>query len=138
MNNSKWYSRKKIKPMGYYDKGKKQYYNADSNKWVSRISIKDIKGEYKRLEFYEYDDRAIKSDFGYANIDRVGKLLDILFKRGRAREGKGLDFWIYIEAKELNQLLGEHYREDILNHLIENDIIESKLLGKSQYDRHTR
>jgi hypothetical protein len=134
MNNSKWYSRKKIKPMGYYDKGKKQYYNADSNKWVSRISIKDIKGEYKRLEFYEYDDRAIKSDFGYANIDRVGKLLDILFKRGRAREGKGLDFWIYIEAKELNQLLGEHYREGILNHLIENDIIESKLLGKSQYD----
>ena len=120
--------------MGYYDTVKKKYYNSDSNRWVSRCSVKDIEGEYKRLEFYPYDDREIKKDYGYENIDRVGKLLDILFKRGRNRKGKGLDYWIYIEVRELNQLLGEHYREKILEKLIERGIIESKVLGRSKYN----
>ena len=53
MNNQKWCRRNKPKQMGYYDSSKKQYYNADSNKWVSRISVKDTKVVYKRLEFYE-------------------------------------------------------------------------------------
>jgi hypothetical protein len=134
MNNEKWYTRKAKQPMGSYDAVRKRYFNSDSNKWVSRISVNDIKGDYKRFEFYLFDDRVIKKHFDYSNVDRIGKFLDLIFKRGKAREGKGLDNWIYIEVKEVNQLLGESYREDFIGKLIELDAIEVKVLTTSKYD----
>ena len=134
MNNEKWYTRKSKQSMGSYDAVRKRYFNSDSNKWVSRISVKDIKGDYKRFEFYLFDDRVIKKHFEYSNIDRIGKFLDLIFKRGKAREGKGLDNWIYIEVKEINQLLGEKYREDFIAKLIEVNAIETKVLTSSKYD----
>ena len=56
MNNEKWYTRKAKQPMGSYDAVRKRYFNSDSNKWDSRISVNDIKGDYKRLyrEKWEY------------------------------------------------------------------------------------
>lgn len=137
-NTNKWYSRKPIKAMGYYDAKRKRYFNSDSNKWVSRISVVDIKGEYKRYEFYHFDDRIIKKHFEYHNVDRVGKFLDILFKRGKAREGKGLNFWIYIEVRELNQLLGEQYRESIIDKLVLLDVIERDVLSTSKYNAYKK
>ena len=91
MNNELFYNRKEVfekYEYGFYkvfvENGKRigKYYNSDSNKWVNRLNKKKIEKKYLRYEFSCYDDREILKDFKWSEVDRVGKYLFIIYKKG--------------------------------------------------------
>ena len=124
----KWYNRERKYYYGYYDKENRLYYNEDSNKWVSRLNNKVIIEKYIRYEFSCYDDKKIVLDFGWSNIDRVGKYLFLIFKKSIERYKRFGDKWVYLDKiNDEIKLLGNGKSKEIVNRLIELRLIESKI-----------
>ena len=134
----KWYNRKRKYYYGYYDKDNRVYYNEDSNKWVSRLNNKVIIEKYIRYEFSCYDDKKIVLDFGWSNIDRVGKYLFLIFKKSVERYKRYGDKWVYLDKiNDEIKLLGNGKSKEIVNRLIELRLIESKS-NRERYGKKIR
>ena len=116
MINYKWYKKDKKYKYGDYIKGK-GYYNEDSGKWVSFINKKDIREKYIRYEFSIYDDREIENDFGYENIERVGKFLSTLYKRNLEIERRYDDRYCFVENVYVIGILGKKNHKLIIEKL---------------------
>lgn len=112
----KWYRKYKKYKYGDYIKGK-GYYNEDSGEWVSRLNKKNIDEKYIRYEFSIYDDREIENDFGYENIERVGKFLSTIYKRNLEIERRYDDRYCFIENVYVIGILGKKNHKLIIEKL---------------------
>lgn len=93
-----WYIKDKIYKYGDYDSDKKKYYNEDSGKWVSRLNKKVIEEKYIRYEFSYWDDRQIEKEFGYGLVERIGRFLFLLYKKGIEIEKRKGNRWVYVDS----------------------------------------
>ena len=98
-----WYDRSRNNSYGDYKviNGIGLYYNEDSGKWVNRLNKKIIEEKNIRYEFSIYDDRDIERDFGYKNIDRVGKFLFLLYKSGIELERLKGDRFVFVDSSNV-------------------------------------
>lgn len=141
MSNNKFYNRKEVFEKYEYgdykifvENGKRigKYYNSDSNKWVNRLNKKVIEKKYIRYEFSCYDDREILKDFRWSDVDRVGKYLYIIYKKGIYNWKRKNDRWVYLDKeKDEISILGYDYYVGIRKDLENKGIIESKVVGKN-------
>ena len=92
----KWYSRNRLYEYGYYDIKKKKYYNEDSGIWVSRLNKKVIEEKYIRYEFSYWDEREKEKEFGYELVERIGRFLFLLYKKGIELEKRRGNRWVML------------------------------------------
>ena len=122
----KWYNRNRLYEYGYYDINKKRYYNEDSGKWVSRLNKKVIEEKYIRYEFSYWDEREIKKEFGYELVERIGRFLFLLYKKGIELEKRRGNRWVYVDSSKIcNGILSSRYIE-IIKRLRELKVIDIK------------
>jgi len=137
----KWNSRDRKYSYGDYKviDGKGMYYNEDSNKWNSWVSKKNIIEKYIRYEFSCFDDREIEKEFGYSNIDRVGKYLFLIYKKSIERYRRDGKRWIYVDKiNDEIKLLGNGNSNWIRERLVDIGLIESKIDKISKYGKEVR
>jgi|SaaInlStandDraft_1057018.scaffolds.fasta_scaffold44842_2 hypothetical protein len=136
--SNEWYNREREYKEGCYINGR-GYYNEDTNRWVSRLTKKVIVEKYIRYEFSIYDDRDIEREFGWENIDRVGKFLFLLYKSGlEIGRLKGSRF-VFVDTSNLVLgILGSKYKEIVRRLDEELNIIDIRkgkgLFGKTKID----
>lgn len=122
----KWYNRDKRYKYGYYDSDKKLYYNEDSGKWVNRLNRKIIEEKYIRYEFSVWDEREIENEFGYELVERIGRFLFLLFKKGIEIEKRRGNRWVYVDSSKIcNGILSSRYIE-IIKRLKKLNVIDLK------------
>tara|TARA_R110000803_G_scaffold197974_2_gene261660 strand:- start:159 stop:1742 length:1584 start_codon:yes stop_codon:yes gene_type:complete len=141
MDEYKWYSRDREYSYGDYKviDGKGMYYNEDSNKWNSWIGKKNIIEKYIRYEFSCFDDKEIEREFGYSEVDRVGKYLFLIYRKSIERYRRDGKKWIYIDKdNDEIKLLGNGKSNEIRNRLIDIGLIESKVGKVSKYGKEVR
>ena len=132
-----WYDRNRNNSYGDYKiiNGIGLYYNEDSGKWVNRLNKKIIEEKYIRYEFSIYDDRDIERDFGYKNIDRVGKFLFLLYKSGIELERLKGDRFVFVDSSNVvSGILGSNYR-DIIKVLDEEINVIDLRFGKGKFGK---
>lgn len=121
----KWYSRDREYVYGDYVKGK-GYYNEDSGKWVSRLNNKIIEEKYIRYEFSVWDEREIEKEFGYDLVERIGRFLFLLYKKGIELEKRRGNRWVYVDSSKICcGILGFRYNE-IIGRLRKLKVIDLK------------
>ena len=124
-----WYDRSRKNSMGDYKDG--LYYNEDTNKWGSRKFNRVIVEKYIRYEFSCYDDRKIVLDFGWSNIDRVGKFLFLIFKKSIEKYKVYGNRYVYVDKiNDEITLLGNGKSKEIVDRLIELKLIWVKISSK--------
>lgn len=122
----KWYNRNRLYEYGYYDINKKRYYNEDSGKWVSRLNKKVIEEKYIRYEFSYWDEREIEKEFGYELVERIGRFLFLLYKKGIELEKRRGNRWVYVDSSKIcNGILSSRYIV-IIKRLRELKVIDIK------------
>ena len=110
----KWYSKNREYSYGDYNKDIKKYFNEDSGKWVSRLNNIIIDEKYIRYEFSYWDEREIEKIFGYDLVERIGRFLFVLYKKGIEIERRRDNRWVYVESSKVCcGILGSRYIEII-------------------------
>ncbi len=130
----KWYSKNREYSYGDYNKDIKKYFNEDSGKWVSRLNNIVIDEKYIRYEFSYWDEREIEKIFGYDLVERIGRFLFVLYKKGIEVERRRDNRWVYVESSKVCcGILGSRYIE-IIAELKNLDIINIKY-GKGKFGK---
>lgn len=141
-----WYDRKELyeryedgEYMILIENGKNvgKYYNYDLNKWdYNKRSKIDLK--YIRYEFSCFDDREIEDEFGWSNIDKIGKFLYLIYKKSITKKvsNEDDDKWIYIDKNEdEKQILGNDYFLNFRGKLEELKLIKIKVGKLNRYKK---
>ena len=130
----KWYSKNREYSYGDYNKDIKKYFNEDSGKWVSRLNNIIIDEKYIRYEFSYWDEREIEKIFGYDLVERIGRFLFVLYKKGIEIERRRDNRWVYVESSKVCcGILGSRYIE-IIAQLKNLGIINIKY-GKGKFGK---
>lgn len=135
----KWYDRVRDYSYGDYDSSRRLYYNEDSGKWVSWLDkSKIIEEKYIRYEFSVWDEREIEAEFGYDLVERIGRFLFVLYKKGLEVERRRGDRWVYVDKSKIccGILGGGGKYIEIIERLIDLGVIDRKYgIGKFGNDR---
>ena len=92
------------------------YYNAYEDKWVKRVSRKEMKSEsdVKMYDFKVFSLEEIKKVFGVENVERIGVFLSLIYDRSFV-EGYKRDDWggVYFSSDDIKRILGSDWKKGV-------------------------
>ena len=84
------------------------------------------------FEYYSIDD--IKLNFKSTQIFRIGKFLDLVYRRSLSYIKDGVYNEVYVSDKELKGILGIYYFKDVIKFLNDNKLVRCVRKGRNKYD----
>ena len=107
------------------------------NKYYKKVSY-DKKFEMYDFEFFGMND--IEEIFDYKRKYRVGKFISLIYKkriRNRNEEDRSYlnrNGFVYVSKREIEDILGSRYYDDIIKKLSKRGIIKYRREGRNKYD----
>lgn len=102
------------------------YYNEYEDKWVKRLSRKEMKSEsdVKMYDFKVFSLEDIKKVFGVEKVERIGMFLSLIYDRSFI-EGYNRDDWggVYFSSDDVKRILGNDWKK-LMAKLVNKGVVD--------------